>query len=1049
MVGNKQSFTSFFVDKPRFAIVISIVITLVGLLGLLNIPIAQFPEIVPPQISVTARYPGASAKVVEQVIGSPIENAVNGVDDMIYMSSTSDNNGNYTLNVSFEIGTDPDMAAVNVENRVATVESRLPEEVTRSGINVRKQSTSFLMVLSIFTDSDDYSTLFLSNYTSINVIDKIARISGVGNAQIFGELEYSMRIWLNPDKMSSLGITVNEVVSAIRSQNLQASAGQIAAPPMNDKEAYQYKIQVKGRLSEPEEFDNIIVKTGDAGSVIRLKDIARVELGSRNYAQTAEIDGQSAINFAVYLSPGANALEVAQAVKDRMAEISQDFPKGVNYKIPYDSTLFVDATIFEVVFSLFGTFLLVVLVTYVFLGDWHATIVPAVAVPISLVGAFAIIFALGYSANTITLFAMVLAIGIVVDDAIVVVEHVKHLMKEKRFNAKEAARKAMGDITAPIISTTLVLLAVFIPVGFLPGISGQLYKQFAVTISSAVSLSTVVSLTLSPALCGLLLSRHDEHNNIVIRAFNRLLKLLRNGHLAVIRYFIRRKIIAFLILVIMAFSAYFIYKKLPTGLVPTEDQGAYFVNVQLPDAASLNRTIETVNKAEEILLKNPAVKNIISVNGFSLFSGSNASNGALIVVILKNWDDRPEGVAGNYFYILGEISKQLSTIPSADIVAFPVPAIQGIGNVSGFEFKLQDQSGKTTQDLAEAMRKLIIAANQHPDLQKVFSTFSANVPQLFVEVDREKAELLGVPVSTIYQSLQANLGSFYVNDFNYQGRIFQVIIQADQEYRNNQDDILNLEVKNRYGEMVPLSTLVTVSEILDAEIINRYNQFRAATIQGEPVQGKSTGQALAAMEQVAEEVLPRGFGYEWSGISYQEKKTSSEGALIFALSIIFAYLFLVANYESFTIPLSVVLSIIVAVFGAVAGLWITGVENNIYCQIGMVLLVGLASKNAILIVEFSKLRRESGESIFDAAVDGARLRYRAVLMTSFSFVFGILPLLFASGAGAMSRQSIGTAVFFGMLAAVVIGIVFVPVLFAIFESLAEAFTRGNSDEENE
>jgi len=1043
-LNQKRSFSSLFVDKPRFAIVISLVIMILGTIGILNIPVSQFPDITPPQIAVSANYPGASAKVIEQVLGSPIEDAVNGVDNMIYMSSTSDNGGNYSLNISFEVGTDPDMAVVNVQNRVAIAEPKLPEEVIRNGLHVRKQSNSFLQIFSIVSDNPEHTELFLNNYAKINIIDQLSRINGVGNAAIFGEQEYSMRIWTNPDKMSSVGITSQDLINAIRRQNLQASAGQIAAPPVNGDETNQYTVQVRGRLSKPSEFERIIVKTGTAGSVIRLKDIAKVELGAKSYAQTAEIDGKSSVNMAVYLASGANALEVANSVKSKMEEISNNFPEGVSYVIPYDTTLFVNATIIEVITTLLITFSLVVLVTYVFLGDWHATIIPSMAVPVSLIGTFGIMLGLGYSVNTITLFALVLAIGIVVDDAIVVVEHVKHIMKEKQLNSKEATRIAMGEITSAIISTTLVLLAVFVPVAFLPGITGQLYKQFAVTLSAAVSLSTIVSLTLSPALCGMILKNADGHQNFVIKIFELKLKFFRGIHLSIIKFFLKQKFIAVLILAGAAFSSYYIYNIIPTGLLPTEDRGAIFINVQLPDSASLSRTTKVIDGVEKILLSNPAIKNTFSVNGFSLMSGSNSSNGGLVVAILKDWKDRPEGDAGDFFKILNQTRGQLFAIPSASIFAFTMPSIEGLGNTNGFDFKLQDRKGTTPQELAEVMRSMIIAANQHPDLQNVFSTFSASVPQIFVDVNREKAELLGVPLNVIYQALQANLGSFYVNDFNYMGRTFQVIIQAEKQYRDNPDDIAKLHVKNNKGEMVPLSTLVTVSNILDAEIINRYNQFRSVSISGEAKAGKSSGDAIIAMQNIADEILPDGFSYEWSGLSYQETQTSSQGILVFGLALLFAYLFLVANYESFAIPLSVILSIIIAVFGAVMGMWLSGSENNIYSQIGMILLVALASKNAILIVEFSKARREEGASIFEAAVEGARLRYRAVLMTSFSFVFGILPLLFAEGAGAISRQSIGITVFYGMLSATVIGIIFVPVLFAIFEGLREMFGKKES-----
>ena len=1031
--------SGFFIGRPKFAFVISIVIVLAGTIAIRSIPVAEFPEIAPPQVQVTASYPGADAQVVQEAVAAPLEAEINGVEGMLYMSSTSSNGGGYALTITFAVGTDPDLAAVNVQNRVAIAESRLPQDVVRQGIVTRKQSSNMLMVINLTSPEGTHDGLFLSNYASIHLQDPLARIGGVGNVAQFGALDYGMRVWLDPNRLALLKLTAADVAAAVRAQNVQATAGQIGAPPFEagaslaDAPQFQYAIRARGRLASVEEFGNVIVRAAADGSFVRLKDVARVELGSQVYDAVSKLNYRPAAMVAVYQSPGANALTVADAVHARLAALSQRFPPDVEYKVLYDTTEAVRASVREVVRTLFITFVLVVAVTFVFLGDWRSTLIPTLAIPVSLIGAYAALYALGFSANMITLFATILAIGVVVDDSIVVVENVQRVMSETGQEARAATRQAMGEVTGPVVATTLVLLAVFIPVSFMPGITGELYQQFSVTICVAVVLSSVNALTLSPALCALLLE--PPAAGARPGRFARLVGRMRDGYAGLVGGMIRRSGLSMLLFAAFAGGAVFLFRAAPTGFLPLEDKGAFFVNVQLPAGASLARTEAAVDRASAMVREVDGVTDVISVAGFSLFGGA-ASNSALIIPILAHWDERT-APGLRWYVILGEINRRLATLPEAEAFAFPPPPIVGVGMSGGLEAQLQDFAGRSPQDLAAALRALVFNANQDPALANVFSTYAANVPQLFLDVDRDKAEALGVPAAEIFAVLQASLGSSYVNDFNLFGKVYRVILQAEARYRNTAEDIGRLHVRNAAGDMIPLRALVAdVETILGPLSISRYNQAQAAALSGANGAGFSTGEAIRALEAVAGRVLPEGYAIEWTGTSRQELEAGGLVAVIFALALVFAYLFLVAQYESWSTPVSVILSVVIAVFGALVPLAaLPFLDNNLYAQIGMVMLIGLASKNAILIVEFAKVRRDAGLPAAQAAVTAARLRFRAVMMTALSFILGVLPLVFASGAGAASRVSIGFVVLSGMVAATVVGVVFVPVLYTVVERL--------------
>ncbi len=1027
-------FVEFFIRRPIFAAVCSVIIVLVGLVCIPTLPIAQYPQIAPPQVTVTSTYIGANAQVVESAVTTPLEQSINGAEGMKYMTSSSTNDGMSTITITFDLSRNLDNAMVDVQNRVQTAQARLPQEVKTTGINIAKNSTAMILVYGIYPDKGQYDTFFVSNYVDRYLTDAIKRVNGVGAVQIFGERKFAMRLWVDPNKLASRGLTASDVTSALAEQNVQVAAGQIGQPPIRKDQGIQMSIKASGRLKDPAEFDNLILKTDTSGNIIRLKDVGYTELGAETYGSTLRFSGHDAVGLAISQLPNANSLEVAKGVKTVLAGLIKNFPPGLKIQQVVDTTETVTESINEVLWTLGIAILLVVGVIYLFLQNWRTTLIPAITIPVSLIGTFAVLKVFGFSINTLTLFGITLATGLVVDDAIVVIENIERFIQEKHMSPFRAAIEAMQEVFGAVIATSLVLIAVFVPVAFFPGTAGQMYKQFALTISFSIAISAFNALTLTPALSALLLSKTHPKDNRFFNAVNKSIQWTRDRYSSILGATVKHRILATIVFVCLLGLTYFMFKIVPTGFIPNEDQGYGIIIVQGPEGSSLPQTSKTLDKIEGMLKNEPDLLGVFSVGGFS-FAGSGA-NKAMMFMVMKPLAER-KGAEHSAAAIVNKMRGKLMGLPDAIVIPMEPPPVQGVGNFGGFQFEVMDTGTHELTELSDATQKTIGEGMAGKKLAGMFTGFTANDPQLQVDVDRMKAKQLGVPLSEIFSTMQIFLGSAYINDFDFLNRIYRVYVQAEPQFRETPSNIGQFYVRSTTNQMVPLANLLNIHTTYSAQVISHYNMFRSAEITGSPAPGLSSGQGNMAMEEAANKALPKGFSYEWSGTAKEEQDSGSQAAGIFALSFIFVFLILAAQYESLLDPIIILLAVPLAILGALAAQSMRGLQNDIFCQIGLVMLIGLSSKNAILIVEFANQLREHGHSIIDSAVEAAKIRFRPILMTSLAFILGILPLAFASGAGSASRHSLGTTVLGGMIVSSTLNLLIVPVLYIFITALSE------------
>jgi HAE1 family hydrophobic/amphiphilic exporter-1 len=1027
-------FVDFFIKRPIFATVCSLILILAGLVSIPTLPISQYPEIAPPQVSVTSTYIGASAETVESAVTVPLEQEINGVEGMKYMTSTSTNDGVSTITVTFDLNRNVDDAVVDVQNRVATAQARLPDAVKATGVTIAKNSSALVLVYGLYPDKGQYDNFFISNYADRFIVDALKRVKGVGQVRIFGARKYAMRLWLDPYKLARRNLTASDVVNALREQNVQVAAGQIGQPPSLDAQPYQMSIRALGRLTDTAQFEQLIVKTNADGSLIRLKDVGRAELGAEDYSSILRFNGHDAVGLGVFQLPNANALEVGDAVKAELARLETRFPPGLKKALAIDTTTVIRESLNEVIFTLALSIAIVVGVIYLFLQNWRSTIIPVITIPVSLIGTFIFMKAFGFSINTLTLFGLTLATGLVVDDAIIVIENIERFIQEKKLAPLEAASAAMHEVFGAVLATSLVLIAVFGPVAFSPGTTGILYQQFALTIAFSIALSTFNALTLTPALSALLLKQTHPKEGWLFAQVNRAIRVTRTGYHKALRRTVRLKPLVIGVFLLLILATGWLLKVVPTGFVPQEDQGYFVVTVQAPEGSSLAYTRGVLDKVGAVLSQEKDILGLFSVGGFS-FLGSGPNKGILFIA-LKPLEER-KGAENSVKGIIGRLMPKLMMIPDAMVIPFEPPTIRGVGSIGGFQFEVQDESGQDLNQLFEKTQAMVGAANQHPVLARAFTSFTANDPQLRVTVNRQLAKSLNVSLTELFGTMQVNLGSLYVNDFDFLNRIYRVYVQADQQFRNEPSAIGQLYVRSNDGVMIPMNNLVKVERTFTPQAINHYNMFRSAEINGSPKPGYSTGQAIQAMEDLARKVLPAGMRFEWSGLALEQIQSGQQAGFIFALSFIFVFLVLAAQYESFVDPFIVMMAVPLAVFGALSFQSMRGLENDVFCQIGLVMLIGLASKNAILIVEFANQLRQRGLGIAEAAVEAAKTRFRPILMTSLAFILGIIPLVVASGAGSGARHSMGTAVFGGMIVSTLLNLFLVPVLYILAASLRE------------